>query len=86
MELPDEASSVIPEAAVATIAALGEFADSVSQDGQSFIETSVNPLTRKLFAIAALIFSVYGVVTWIIAFALHTRNSHARKLGKLKKL
>lgn len=83
MDLPDEASSVVPEAAVATVAALGEFANKVSEDGRSFVDASVNPLTRRLFAIAVLIFSAYAVLTWMIGVAVHSRSSHARKLKKI---
>jgi hypothetical protein len=83
MDLPDEASSVVPEAAVATVAALGEFARRVSEDGQSFVYTSVNPLTRKLFGLSLIIFSAYFVLTYAIGVAVHARGSHARKLKRI---
>lgn len=82
VDLPDEASSVVPEAAVATVAALGEFAHKVSEDGQSFVETSVNPLTRKLLGVSMMIFSAYFVLTYFIGVAVHARGSHACKLKK----
>lgn len=83
LELPDEASSVVPEAAVATVAALGDFATKIQEDGHSFVETSVNPLTQKLICLSISILSCYCVVTWVLSVADHRRNCHERKLKKL---
>lgn len=82
MELPDEASSVVPEAAVATVVALGDFAEQLKEDGRSFLVTAVNPLTRNLLCVSLAILSTYFVLVWFTSLVVHHRHSHQRKLKK----